>query len=309
MSPALVVLVGPTAVGKTELALALARELEAEVVSADSVQVYCGLDIGSAKPSPAERAQVRHHLIDVAEPSERFSAARYAALADQAIADITARGRRALLVGGTGLYIKALLHGLAPAPPVDPALRAELHRQWEEEGPQAMHARLAQADPAAAQRLHPHDRQRVLRALEVCLQSGRPFSQSQAAHGFRPARYPHLYLGLQRPRPELNQRIEQRSRQMWAQGLLEEVRGLLAGGLAPTAPGLMSLGYCQAVATLQKQMTPAQALEDMIKKTKAYARRQLTWFNGLEGLHWHSPQDVPGVVAKAREFLAGTEVG
>ncbi|RJX28514.1 MAG: tRNA (adenosine(37)-N6)-dimethylallyltransferase MiaA [Desulfarculus sp.] len=309
MPPALLVLVGPTAVGKTGLALRLARELDAEVVSADSVQIYRGLDIGSAKPSPAERAQVRHHLIDVAEPEESFSAARYAALADQAIAEITARNRRVLVAGGTGLYIKALLHGLAPAPAVDPALRARLREEWDRQGPQALHQRLAQADPATARRLHPHDRQRILRALEVCLQSSRPFSESQAAHGFRPARYPHLYLGLERPRPELNRRIEERSRQMWAGGLLEEVQGLLAGGLGPSAPGLKSLGYCQALAVLQKQMTPAQALEDMIKKTKAYSKRQLTWFRGLKGLHWHSPQDVQGVLARAGEFLAGIEVG
>ena len=172
-APALVVLAGPTAVGKTGLSLNLARRFNAEIVGADSVQIYRGLDIGSAKPTPAEQAQARHHLIDVAEPTETFSAARYARLATEAIDDIQARGKRALVVGGTGLYIKALIFGLAPTPPVDEALRARLRDEWEAQGPQAMHQRLAELDPDTAAKLHPNDRQRVLRALEVCLQIGR----------------------------------------------------------------------------------------------------------------------------------------
>ena len=294
-APALVVLAGPTAVGKTALSLDLARRWEAEIVGADSVQVYKGLDIGSAKPTPEERAQVPHHLLDVAEPTERFSAARYAELAQAAVADIHARGRRVLLVGGTGLYIKALLWGLAPAPPVDPALRAELAAQWEQRGPQALHARLAGHDPVAAGRLHPNDRQRVLRALEVCLQTGRPFSEQQRDHGFAQPRYAHLMVGLERPREELNQRIEARARAMWRGGLLAEVEALLAAGAPPDAPGLGSLGYRQAVAALNGSMQPQEALFDMIKATKAYAKRQFTWFRGVEGLHWHHADDHEGV--------------
>lgn len=301
-APALVVLAGPTAVGKTGLSLELARRFGAEIVGADSVQVYRGLDIGSAKPTPQEQAQARHHLIDVADPTESFSAARYARLAGEAVADIHARGKRALVVGGTGLYIKALIFGLAPTPPVDQELRARLKKEWEARGPEAMHQRLTELDPPTAANLHPNDRQRVLRALEVCLQTGAPLSGRQKAHGFGSPRYPHLIIGLARPRAELNQRIEERARAMWQGGLLEEVRGLLEAGAPPEAPGLGSLGYRQAMAFLSGEMRPDEALFDMIKKTKAYAKRQLTWFRGVEGLVWCDAQDADGISRRAQAF-------
>lgn len=301
-SPSLVVLAGPTAVGKTGLSLNLAQRFGAEIVGADSVQVYRGLDIGSAKPPPEEQARARHHLIDVAEPSESFNAARYARLAQEAIADIHARGRRALVVGGTGLYIKSLLFGLAPTPPVDQELRERLKKEWGQEGPQAMHQRLEGLDPATAAKLHPNDRQRVLRALEVCQQTGAPMSRRQQAHGFAAARYPHLIIGLERPRPELNQRIEQRARAMWDQGLLDEVRGLLEAGLPPDAPGLASLGYRQATAFLGGEIRSEEALFDMIKKTKAYAKRQSTWFRGVQGLEWRHADDFEDIGQRVRAF-------
>jgi tRNA dimethylallyltransferase len=219
-----------------------------------------------------------------------------------AIAEITARGGRALVAGGTGLYIKALLFGLAPAPAVDPALRATLQGDWQAQGGQALHARLAALDPVSAARLHPADRQRVIRALEVCLQTGRPFSERLAGHGFGQARHAHLFLGLDRPRAELNQRIEARCRAMWRGGLLDEVRGLLAGGLAPDAPALASLGYRQAVAHLRGEMGEAEALAEMISRTKAYAKRQVTWFRAVPGIKWHDPRDLDGLTARARAF-------
>ena len=295
MPAPLVVLAGPTAVGKTGLSLDLAKRFGAEIVGADSVQVYRGLDIGSAKPTPQEQAQAHHHLIDVAEPAENFSAARYARLAAEAIDDISARGKRSLVVGGTGLYIKALIFGLAPTPPVDQALRARLKEEWQEQGPQAMHQRLAGLDPDTAAKLHPNDRQRVLRALEVCLQTGAPMSRRQEAHGFAAPRYPHLMIGLERPREELNQRIEERARAMWNEGLLKEVEKLLAAGVPAEAPGLATLGYRQAMAFLRGEMQSEDALFDMIKKTKAYAKRQMTWFRGVRGLVWHHADDSLGI--------------
>jgi len=301
-TPDLVVLAGPTAVGKTALSLELAGRHEAEIVGADSVQVYRGLDIGSAKPTQAERALAPHHLIDVADPVEGFSAARFAKLADRAIVDIAGRGHKALVVGGTGLYIKALLWGLAPAPPKDQALRDELAASWEERGAEAMHARLAELDPEAAARLHPNDRQRVLRALEVCLQTGEPFSRRLEGHGFKEPRHAHLFIGLERPREELNQRIEQRAEAMWSGGLLTEVEALLAAGVPPEAPGLGSLGYRQAVAVLRGEMQPDEALFDMIRTTKAYAKRQLTWFRSVKGLHWHHADDHAGVGRRVAGF-------
>ena len=300
--PPLLVLAGPTAVGKTGLALELCQRLGAEVVSADSVQVYRGLDIGSAKPTPEELAQAPHHLIDVADPEEEFDAGRFVELAQAAVAEITARGKRVLVVGGTGLYIKALLYGLAPMPPVDRELRRRLARQWEEQGAEALHARLAELDREAAGRLHPHDRQRVLRSLEVCLQTGQSLSAFQAAHGFGRPRYRFLLLGLERPRAELFQRIEQRCRLMWQGGMVEEVRGLLAAGVSPRARSLGSLGYAQVVAMLAGELSEGEALEQMIKKTRAYAKRQLTWFRGMEGINWFAADDRPGILAAARDF-------
>ena len=301
-APPLVLLVGPTAVGKTAVAVTLCRELGAEVVNADSVQVYRGLDIGSAKPTLAERAAAPHHLVDVADPHQPMSAARWAGLAEVAIAAIAARGRRPLVAGGTGLYIKALLHGLAPAPAVDQDLRRRLGEQWRTQGGPALHARLAALDPEAAARLHPADRQRVLRALEVAIQTGQPWSARQAAHGFAAVRYPHLALGLERPREELNRRIERRCRQMWEGGLRQEVAALLAGGLDPAAHGLGGLGYRQMVAVLTRGRDPDQALAEMIARTRAYAKRQATWFRGLQGINWHHPDDLPGLLARARAF-------
>lgn len=301
--PRLLVLVGATAVGKTAAAIALGREFNAEVVNADSVQVYRGLDIGSAKPTLAERALVPHHLVDVAGPSEQMSAARFAELAEAAIAGIHQRGRRVLVAGGTGLYIKALLWGLAPAPPVDPDLRQRLREDWDRQGPAALHARLAGLDPVSARRLPPTDRQRVLRALEVTLQTGQPFSHRLAEHGFKEPRYAHGLLGLERPRAELNQRIEKRCRQMWqGGGLLEEVRALLAAGVSPQATGLQSLGYCQALGVILRGRDPDEALAEMIAKTRAYAKRQITWFRGLKGINWCPADDLTGLADQARSF-------
>lgn len=284
--PPLLVLVGPTAVGKTGAAVALCQAFGAEIVNADSVQVYRGLDIGSAKPTLAERAQAPHHLVDVADPDQEMTAAHFAELADQAIAQIRAQGKPVLVAGGTGLYVRALLFGLAPTPAVDPGLRADLARQWQAQGPQALHARLAALDPASAQRLPAGDRQRVLRALEVCLQTGQPYSQHLARHGFSQERHAHRVVGLTRPRPELNQRIEERCRQMWEQGLIEETRALLAAGLSPQAKSLQTLGYRQALAVLEGRQEPQAALAEMIQKTKAYAKRQMTWFRAMQGINW-----------------------
>ncbi len=307
--PPLVALVGPTAVGKTAACAAICGRLVAEVISADSVQVYRGLDIGSAKPGPAELAAAPHHLLDVADPGEHFDAARFVELADRAAADITGRGKRVLVSGGTGLYLKALLFGLAPAPPRDQALRARLSDEWQRSGPAAMHARLAGLDPAAAAGLHPNDRQRVLRALEVALAPGPSLSRRQADHGFAEPRYPHLLLGLTRPRAELNARIEARCRAMWRGGLLEEVRGLLAAGVDPGARALGSLGYRQALAVLAGELSGEEGLEQMIARTRAYAKRQMTWFRGAGVIHWHTPEDVDGLCRRASEFWAGAEGG
>ena len=301
-SGALLVLAGPTAVGKTGLTLDLCQRFGAEVISADSVAVYRGLDIGSAKPTLEETSLAAHHLIDVAGPEEEFDAARFAELADKAVEDIRGRGKKVIVAGGTGLYLRALLFGLMPSPPVDPGLRVELALEWEKKGPEAMHRILAGLDPAAAAKLHPNDRQRVLRALEVSRLAGKPMSELQAAHGFNGSRYEHILLGLSRPRDELNARIEARCRKMWDNGLLDEVRALMGRGLGEQTRSLGALGYRHALAHLEGKMSADGALGAMIKDTRAYAKRQMTWFRGMKGLIWHQADDLPGVVKYAHEL-------
>ena len=279
----LIIVAGPTAVGKTKAALELAVKLEAEIISADSVQVYKGLDIGSAKPGPEELGLVRHHLIDVLEPWESMDAGRFVDMADQVIASM---GKKPVVVaGGTGLYIKALLFGLAPLPPVDEQARARLNRQLQAEGLAWLRARLEEVDPVYAARIHPADKQRNLRALEVFQQTGRPFSDFQNQHLKEP-RYSYLLWGLNRPRPELRELIALRSRQMWENGLLREVEALLASGVAADAPALRTIGYRQAVAVLHKRMSREEALVQMIQQTNAYAKRQVTWFKAMPGINW-----------------------
>lgn len=290
-SEPLMVLVGPTAVGKTSLAIQICQRFKAEIINADSVQVYRGLDIGSAKPTADELAAAPHHLVDVVDPDQDFDAARFAELADQAISDIRSRGKRVLVAGGTGLYIKALLFGLAPLPSVDDDLRKELSEDWQRLGNVAMHHRLAELDSEAAGRLHPNDRQRVLRALEVCLQTGQPISAQQKEHAFASPRYRHFSVSLSRPKPELDARIARRCHIMWEQGLADEVQGLLDSGIARDCRALGSLGYAQAVRFLYGELSQKEAIAEMIARTKAYAKRQLTWFRGIEGINWHSPND------------------
>lgn len=195
----LLVLAGPTAVGKTRAAVELCRRIDAEIVGADSVQVYRGLDTGSAKPTPAELQGVMHHMLDLLDPHERIDAARYARLADACIADISARGSAAVVVGGTGLWIRALVRGLMPAPPVDATLRAELEARWDREGPQALHARLSEVDPLGAARIHPRDKRRVVRALELHAQTGIAAGQLRATHALGAPRRPTVMLWLDLP--------------------------------------------------------------------------------------------------------------
>ena len=275
-------LAGPTASGKTEVALALARRLPLEVISVDSALVYRGLDIGSAKPSAAERAAVPHHLIDLIDPLQAYSAAQFVADARRLIDEIRARGRLPLLVGGTMLYFKALREGLDAMPPADPALRRTLDARAAREGWPALHAELAQVDPATAARLAPNDAQRIQRALEVWLATGRPLSAWQ--QGPRPAdgaAWPLLALEPT-SRAWLHQRIAARFHAMLAAGLLDEVRALRArGDLHPGLPALRAVGYRQAWEALEHDHPPALLAERGIAATRQLAKRQLTWLRGM----------------------------
>jgi len=271
----LLVICGPTASGKTALAVDVAERLGAEIVSADSQQIYRGLDVGTAKPTPQERSRARHHLLDVADPEEQLDAARFARLADGAIADIAARGKRAIVAGGTGLWIRALLRGLLDAPGASPELRAELREDFEKLGAPALHQRLAQVDPEAAARILPNDRVRIERALEVHALSGRPLSELQREHRFAQARYDALIWVLDPPREVLRERIDARTRRMYADGSLRrETEWLLARG---GGKALKIIGYGECAEALRTGDWAAAEQRTRVR-TWRYAKRQRTWF-------------------------------
>jgi tRNA dimethylallyltransferase len=281
------VVAGPTASGKTALAIALARAVGGEIVNADSQQVYRGLDVGTAKPTRDERAAAPHHLLDVVAPGEGMDAARYVALADAAIADVAARGRVPIVAGGTGLYLRALLHGVAPAPGRDPALRARLEDEAARVGRPAHHARLAAIDPAAAARIRPNDLVRIVRALEIAAGGTLP-SALHAEHAFRTDRYDALLVALDPPRAELHARIDARVREMFDGGLLDEARALrahLSGAPLPKLP----IGYAEAIACVEGTLPLAEAIRRVQVAHRRYARRQVVWLRAERGVEWLAP--------------------
>lgn len=290
MSAPLIAIAGPTASGKSALALELAERLDAEIVSVDSAQVYRRLDIGSAKPDAETQARVRHWLIDLREPWQSYSAAEFVRDAEAAIADIEARGKRALLVGGTMLYFRALLHGLSALPEADPAIRAELAARRESEGLAALHAELARLDPAAAARIHPHDPQRILRALEVIAQAGRPLSELQTCWQQAPRRPARMLALAPGDRSVLHRRIEERLESMFATGFVEEVAALRAlPDFDPDWPSMRSVGYRQVLGHLAGAYDRQRAFELSLYATRQLAKRQLTWLRGEPDLHWLDP--------------------
>jgi len=303
-----VAIVGPTSVGKTRLALRLATLLNAEIVCADSRQVYRYLDIGTGKPTQAERGAVSHHLLDVVPPDEDFDAAKFARLARQAIRDINARGRRVIICGGSGLYVRALLNGLFPGPKADRALRRRLVQEHEAGGPGLLHRRLASRDPEAAARLHPHDLVRVIRALEVYELTGRPLSELQRAHESPEPPCFAMTIGLWRERDALRTAIASRCAAMVAGGLVEEVRGLWMRGYGPQLAPLTTLGYRHMGAHLLGERTLADALAEMTLDTCRYAKRQLTWFRSDPRCRWFHAEREEGIaIAAARRFIEGDE--
>lgn len=286
----LVVLSGPTASGKTDAALALARRHPLEIVNADSMQVYRGMDIGTAKPSLAERREVPHHLIDVASPDEAYNAGRFVAEAEEAIRGILARGRFPLVAGGTGLYIRALRRGLDPLPS-DAAVRARLSRRWEAEGGAALHAELGRIDPRAAAKIHPADKVRVIRALEIAAVAGRPASELRVSWGGA-GRYRVLFLALDPGRDAMYGRIDRRVDAMFRAGFVEEVRGLLARGYGAELRSMAALGYRHVAAHLLRGVPLADANAAMKRDTRRYAKRQMTWLRREPDARW-IPGDFP----------------
>ena len=284
--PAVVVVVGPTASGKSELAVRLAERFAGEVVNADSMQVYRGMDIGTAKPSAELLQCVPHHLLGIVAPDVNFTAADFQQQARRVIGEIHARGRMPVVVGGTGLYIRALLQGLSQSPGEDKTFRAELTGIADREGNGVLLERLRSVDPETAARLHVNDRLRIIRALEVYQQSGRPFSAYQGNHGFAEAWCSSLKIGIDVPREELYRRINRRVEQMLADGLVDEVRGLLAAGYHPGLKALRSIGYKEVCAFLAGGLTLPEATELIQRDSRHYAKRQLTWFKKEPEINW-----------------------
>jgi tRNA dimethylallyltransferase len=292
----LVVIVGPTGVGKTALAIRLARTLDGEIVSADSRQIYCGMDIGTAKPSVAERAEVRHHLIDIVDPGEMFSLTEFQKRAYAAIDDIVRRGRLPFLVGGTGQYVRAVVEGWKiPHVRPDPDLRARLHAEAEHGGPRALYDRLLVLDPAAADLIDERNVRRVVRAIEVCLKTGRPFSEQR---GKQPPPYAVLQLGLTLEREVLYQRIDARIESMMRTGLVDEVKGLLGQGYGWGLPAMSSLGYLQLKGYLEGTLSLEEAVALIKKETRRFIRHQSNWFRPSDaGIRWLDAAEDPYPVA------------
>jgi tRNA dimethylallyltransferase len=288
----LLLLAGPTAVGKSELALLLAERLGGEIVSVDSMQVYRGMDIGTAKPGPAERARVPHHLLDAVEVSEAFDAARFVSLAGPAISDIQARGRVPILCGGTGLYFNALLKGLGTAPPTDPAVRAQLEAAPLDE----LLDELARSDPATYARIDRRNPRRVIRALEVIRLTGKPYGAQRA--DWRAPGAATRGFGLLRPPQQLHQRIEVRVDAMFRAGLVEETRALLARGLGENQVASQALGYRQVIDHLRGEATLAETILLVKTRTRQFAKRQMTWFKRQLELEWLDLEDSTDPVSR-----------
>jgi tRNA dimethylallyltransferase len=303
MEPLLVVLLGPTGSGKTALSLTLARRFSGEIASCDSVAVYRDMEIGTAKPSPEERREIPHHLIDVLPPDQFMTAGDYARLAREALAGIVSRHHLAIVTGGTGLYLRALLDGLFAGPQRSEELRARLRSSAERHGPEWLHRLLRRLDPAAAERIHSNDQPKLIRAIEVCLAARQPLTEAWKSGRDPLTGYRILRIGLDPPRPALYARLDARAGQMFADGLVEETRSLLARyGDSPRA--FESLGYRQARAVLLGESTEPDAIAATRQAHRNYAKRQLTWFRREPEVRWLTGfGDDPAIAAQALELV------
>jgi tRNA dimethylallyltransferase len=303
MKPKIIVILGATAVGKSELALELCGQIGGEIINADSQQVYRFLDIGTGKPSAAERARVRHHVIDVVDPDEEFNAALFRELAAQSIHEVHERNASPVICGGTGLYVKALTRGLFQGPGQDPEVRRRLEDDIVANGLSALYQRLTRIDPTVTSTIHRNDRQRVIRALEVYQLTGKRLSEWQVEHGFPEEPFRVLKIGLTRERSELYDRINARCDRMIADGLLEEVRGLTAKGYALTLKPLRSIGYLQMGRVLTGVQELSDAVAEMKQETRHLARRQLTWFRGERDIVWFHAEAHEKILQAIESFL------
>ena len=309
----LYVITGPTATGKTALGVALAKLTDGEVVSADSMQIYRGMDIGTAKPTPAEMDGVAHHMLDVADPRESFSAARYAAMADGCVQDILRRGKQPIVVGGTGLYIDGLLRGTDyAAAPSDPDVRRAIEAEYDAIGGEAFRQKLAAADPDRAALLHPRDKKRLVRAWEVYALTGRTITWHDEQSRRTPPRYGAVTVALDfADRQVLYDRIDRRARAMFEAGLTDEVRRLLEAGVGPETTAMQAIGYKEVAAFLAGDCTLPEAMDAVCRASRRYAKRQLTWLRARRSVRWLRWQGEPGpedIRAAARDLVRDGQI-
>lgn len=299
----LIVICGPTGIGKTGLSLALAKEFDGCIVSADSMQIYRYMDIGTAKPSVAERRQIPHYMMDIVDPDELYDAARFCREGRQAIAHIHDMNKLPIVVGGTGFYIKALLHGLFEARPVDSLIVERLKKQSAEEGTGILYKRLCECDPEAAARIHPNDVYRVVRALAVYEMTGKPMSALQEDHGFKQNPFDVMKICLNDDREILYDRIDRRVDRMVADGLADEVKTLLGMGYSENLRPMLAIGYRHMTDFLQGRAGWAETIEFLKRDTRRFAKRQLTWFKKETDIIWASPEQIPALTTMIRRFL------
>ncbi len=299
----LVVILGPTGVGKSSVAVKLSKETGGEIINCDSMQVYKGFDIGTDKILPDKREDIPHHLLDVADPSTQFTAADFVDLAVDAIDSIMKRKRLPVIVGGTGLYLKALIDGLFPGGKSDPALRRKLEKEAREKGLERLREKLMKVDPVYCQKIHSNDKIRIIRALEVYLSTKKPisahFSDTQSAV----EDFNIIKIGLKLGRQELYSRIEQRADKMFERGLIQEVEDLLQKGTDESSPPFRALGYKHALQFLKEEISLEEAISLTKRDTRHYAKRQMTWFRKMKGINWFSPEEYSSIVKHVKDSL------
>ncbi|MEA2059144.1 MAG: tRNA (adenosine(37)-N6)-dimethylallyltransferase MiaA [Thermodesulfobacteriota bacterium] len=299
----IVVVCGPTGIGKTSTAIKLAQVFDGEIISADSMQIYRHMDIGTAKPDKEEQKQVVHYLLDVADPDEPFDAALFADLSDKAVQKITGKKKLPIVAGGTGFYIKALLYGLFRASPADQRLIQQLEQEAQKKGGDTLYKKLERIDPVSAASIHPHDTFRIVRALEVFMSTGRTMSSFQKSHEFAVKRYDALKIGLVMDRQELYRRIEQRVDLMMDQGLIDEVENLRQMGYSCDLKSMQSIGYRHICDFLNKKVSFEETLRLLKRDTRRYAKRQLTWFGREKDIVWIDPGDTDRAEFLVKDFL------
>ena len=301
--PKIVVICGPTGIGKTAVGIELAEKLGGEIINADSMQIYRYMDIGTAKPTAAEQGRVRHHMIDIVDPDEDFDAVGFARMAREKVTQLHQKGVCPVVAGGTGLYIKALLQGLFHSNPVDPEIRNRLNQEAAESGSSHLHERLQQVDPDTADRLHPNDTYRIIRALETIESTGRSISEHHQDHGFKDEPFNALKIGLQMDRRMLYDRIDRRVDLMIEAGLAEEVKSLLDRGYAGDLKSMQSIGYRHMVDVLNGRVPWEECIRTLKRDTRRFAKRQFTWFGADPTIAWYQPGELKLITRLVLDFV------